>query len=161
MSACSICFTKEATHAFRCRDALHLCVCQDCGPLLDKCPICRNLGRAFKVVQCSDVPAEEFVVKEESISHDSYLKNIFDKAPKTEQNMKNLMAAIKTLREYKLKPYQEGKRLYPNDFIRVIIRKKNGTLQLSSIRKFISMENGKVFHDKGESDVKEVFGKWN
>jgi hypothetical protein len=163
MSVCSVCYEFEATHAFFCKDALHQCVCENCSKPLIKCPICRYPGKAVKVVQCSDIPAEKKI--EEKIEEkffifcDYRIKRIFDKADVTEQNRKNYINALKILRENNFKPFQTETKILPGNIIRIINRKCNGTLQLSANLKFLSFERGMVYHHKGFNIFSEVFYK--
>ena len=160
MSACSICYEFEATHAFFCKDVMHHCVCGECSRPLSKCPICRYPGKAVRIVQCSNIPPEkkEERVEENSIGCcESSVKFIFDKADNTEQNRKNFRNALKILRENNFKPFNPNIKILPGKIIRIINRKANGTLQLSANLKYLSLERDMVYHPKGFTISSEVF----
>ena len=160
MSACSICYECEATHAFFCRDVIHQCVCEECSRPLFKCPICRYPGKAVKVVQCSNIAPEKKIEKiEEKFIDccDAHVKSIFDKADDTEQNRKNFINTLRILRENNFKVFNKDTKILPGQIIRIINRKANGTLQLSANLKFLSFERNMVYHHKGFTISSEVF----
>ena len=157
MSACTICYEFEATHAFFCEDAIHLCACKKCSIPLYKCPICRCPGKAKRVIRCSDIAPEKKEEEKPIECRDSRVKDIFDKADDTEQNRKNFKNALRILRENNFKVFNKDTKILPGQIIRIINRKANGTLQLSANLKFLSFERNMVYHHKGFTISSEVF----